>query len=147
MAPRGRADVNWAASWENLFMPYVNNKGTDQPAHLHSLTSTFVVCCLDSTIPLVSISKISSFYLASVAVQADWALPGWKPWRQVFSWCSILTTWTHTMAWHCNNGLLKSQGKQLASKNQTCPYTPEKLDRPLKGLECKKKKENTFQQT
>ena len=23
----------WARSWENLFMPYVYNKGTDQPAH------------------------------------------------------------------------------------------------------------------
>ena len=31
--------------------------------------SAFVVCCLDSIIPLVSLSKISSLYLASVAVQ------------------------------------------------------------------------------
>ena len=22
-----RGDINWAPSWENLFMPYVNNKG------------------------------------------------------------------------------------------------------------------------
>ena len=29
-------------------MPYVNNKGADQPAHLCSLISTFVVHCLDS---------------------------------------------------------------------------------------------------
>ena len=41
-------------------MPYVNNKGADQPAHLHSLISAFVVRCLDSMIPLVSISEISS---------------------------------------------------------------------------------------
>ena len=26
----------WATSWENLFMPYVNNKGTDQPALISS---------------------------------------------------------------------------------------------------------------
>ena len=37
-------------SRENLFLPYANNKDTDQPAH--------------------SISKISSLYLAFVAAQA-----------------------------------------------------------------------------
>ena len=51
-------------------MPYVNNKGADQPAHPSSLISAFVVRCLDRIIPLVSISKISSLYLASVAAQA-----------------------------------------------------------------------------
>ena len=29
-------------------MPYVNNKGADQPAHPGSLINTFVVHCLDS---------------------------------------------------------------------------------------------------
>ena len=53
----------------------VNNKGADQPAHPHSLISTFVVHCLDSIIPLVSISKISSLCLASVAAQAGLSLP------------------------------------------------------------------------
>ena len=24
-------DHNWAMSWENLFLPYANNKGADQP--------------------------------------------------------------------------------------------------------------------
>ena len=52
-------------------MPYANNKGADQPAHLHSLFGTFVVCCLDSIIPLVSISEISSLCLAFVVVQAS----------------------------------------------------------------------------
>ena len=51
-------------------MPYANNKGADQPVQLHSLISVFVFCCLDSIIPLVSISKISNLYLASLAVQA-----------------------------------------------------------------------------
>ena len=40
-------------------MPYVNNKGTDQAAHLHSLISAFVIHCLDSTISLDSIAEIS----------------------------------------------------------------------------------------
>ena len=43
----------WAMSWENLFMPYANNKGADQPVHPHSLISAFVVRCLDSRIPLM----------------------------------------------------------------------------------------------
>ena len=51
-------------------MPYANNNGADQPVHPRSLISTFVVCCLDSIIPLVSISEISNLYIASVAVQA-----------------------------------------------------------------------------
>ena len=59
----------WATSWENLFMPYANNKGADQPAHLRSLISAFIVRCLDSIIPVVSISKIANLYLASLAVQ------------------------------------------------------------------------------
>ena len=37
----------WAMSWENLFLPYANNKGTDQPAHPH----LFFFRCLDSIIP------------------------------------------------------------------------------------------------
>ena len=53
--------IKWAESWENLFMPYVNSKGTDQPAH-------------------------PSLYLTSVAAQAVCVLPGRKPRRQVFSW-------------------------------------------------------------
>ena len=62
-------------SWENLFMPYANNKGADQPVHPRSLISAFVVRCLDSIIPLVSIPEISSLCLASVAVQTGMSLP------------------------------------------------------------------------
>ena len=64
----------WATSWENLFLPYANNKGTDQPVHPCSLISTFVVRCLDSIIPLVSLSKISSLLLVSVAEQTGLSL-------------------------------------------------------------------------
>ena len=55
-------------------MHYANNKGADQPAHPHNLISTFVVLCLGSIIPLVSMSEISSFYLASVAALAGLSL-------------------------------------------------------------------------
>ena len=65
----------WATSWENLFMPYANNKGTDQSARTCRLISTFVIHCLDSIIPLVSISEISSLYLAFVAAQAGLSQP------------------------------------------------------------------------
>ena len=47
-------------------LSYVNNKGADQP---RSLISTFIVRCLDSIIPLVSMSEFSSLYLASVVAQ------------------------------------------------------------------------------
>ena len=40
-------------------MAYANNKGADQPAHSHSLISTFFVRCLDSVIPTLVKSKIS----------------------------------------------------------------------------------------
>ena len=40
-------------------MAYANDKGADQPAHPRNLISTFVVRCLDSIMPLVSISEIS----------------------------------------------------------------------------------------
>ena len=40
--------VIWAMSWENLFMPYVNNKGEYQPVRMGSLISAFVVRCIDS---------------------------------------------------------------------------------------------------
>ena len=49
----------WATSWENMFMPYANNKGADQPAHPRSLISAFVVRCLDGIIPLLAIAEIS----------------------------------------------------------------------------------------
>ena len=52
-----------------FFWPYANNKCTDQPAHPRSLISAFVIRCLDSIIPQVSISKISSLQLVSVAEQ------------------------------------------------------------------------------
>ena len=56
------------------FVQYANTRGVDKPAHSCSLISTFVVRCLDGKIPLVSLSEISSPYLASVAVKAGLSL-------------------------------------------------------------------------
>ena len=55
-------------------MSYANNKGADQPAHLRSLISAFIVHYLDSVISLVSVAKISSLMLASVAEQGGLSL-------------------------------------------------------------------------
>ena len=49
-----------AMSWENLFMPYADNKDANQPAHPRSLSSVFVICCLDSIMPLVSIQNFKT---------------------------------------------------------------------------------------
>ena len=59
---------------KTCLMSYANNKGADQPAHPRSLISAFVVCCLDSVMSLVSVTKISSLMLASVAEQASLSL-------------------------------------------------------------------------
>ena len=59
---------------KTCLMPYANNKGAYQPAHPRSLISTFVVRCLDSTICVLAISKVSRFYLVSVAKQAGFKL-------------------------------------------------------------------------
>ena len=69
-----RSTVNGAMSWENLFLPYANNKGTDQPAHLRSLISAFIIRCLNRIIPLLAISKIYKSWLVSVAEQAGLSL-------------------------------------------------------------------------
>ena len=54
-------------------MPYANNKDADQPAHLQSLISAFVIRCLDSIVPVVAISEILRL-LASIAEQAGLSL-------------------------------------------------------------------------
>ena len=58
-------------------MAYANNKGADQPAHPRSLISAFVVRWIDSVMSLVSVTKISSLMLASVAEQASLS-PTWS---------------------------------------------------------------------
>ena len=46
---------NWATSWENLFMPYANNKDADQPTHPRNLICAFI----DSRTLILTKSKIS----------------------------------------------------------------------------------------
>ena len=65
----GKLSFNWATSWENLFLPYANNKDAVQP-RIRSLISAFVVRCLDCIISVLSIYKISRPWLVSVAEQA-----------------------------------------------------------------------------
>ena len=55
-------------------MSYANNKGADQPAHPCSLICAFIISCLDTVMSLVSVTKISSLILASVAEQASLSL-------------------------------------------------------------------------
>ena len=57
----------------------IYDKGADQLAHLRRLISVFVVRCLDSIVPLVSISQISSLYLVSVTAQTSLSLT----WSQI----------------------------------------------------------------
>ena len=59
---------------KTCLMSYANSKGADQPAHPCSLISAFVLCYLDSVMSLVSVTKISSLMLASVAEQASLSL-------------------------------------------------------------------------
>ena len=56
------------------FLPYANNKGTDQPAHPRSLISTFIISCWDSIIPILAIpqiSRLASFYCWAGGFESD----------------------------------------------------------------------------
>ena len=66
-------------------MTYANNKGADQTVHMRSLISTFVVRCLDSIMPLVSISKISRLKLVAVAEQTGLSHTWSKMFEDTFS--------------------------------------------------------------
>ena len=76
----------WAKSWKNLFMLYANNKGADQPAHLHSLISSTFACFQGNLIIILAESQISK--LGSVAEQAGLSLT----WLQT-SKTGYLMTW------------------------------------------------------
>ena len=60
----------WALTRENLSSVFANNKGADQSAHPRILISTFVIHSLESIISRLATSKISLFWLVSVADQA-----------------------------------------------------------------------------
>ena len=92
--------IIWVMSWENLFMPYANNKGADQLAHPHSLISTFVVHCLYSLIPILAISKVLRLQVASEAEQAGLSLTWLETPGEVFLRCSSNEP-------HCENTCLQ----------------------------------------
>ena len=52
---------------------YTNNTGTNQPAHLHSLISAFVVRCVDSLSQVLQL-LYPKFWLVSVAEQVSFSL-------------------------------------------------------------------------
>ena len=52
---------------ENLSAGFVNNKGPDQPAHLRSLISTFVIRFFEGTICKLDTGEISIFKRVSIA--------------------------------------------------------------------------------
>ena len=58
---------NWAATRENLSLGFAKNKGADQPAHLRSMISAFVIHFLESIICKLANGEISIFRLVSVA--------------------------------------------------------------------------------
>ena len=66
-------------------MSYANNKGADQPVHPGSLISALIIRCLDSVIFQVSVTKISSLKLVSVAEQASLSLTWSETHEDMFS--------------------------------------------------------------
>ena len=58
----------WAMSWQNLLLPYTNNKVADQPAHPCILISTFSIRCLGSIMPIAVYPKFQDL-LASETEQ------------------------------------------------------------------------------
>ena len=58
----------------NCLQWFTNNKGADQPAHLHSLINAFVIRLLESIQSRLAMSVTSTFYQVSVAEQAGLSL-------------------------------------------------------------------------
>ena len=60
---------------QTCLLGFTINIGADQPAHPRSLVSTFVIHFLKITIARLSMGKISSFLLVSVAEETGFSLP------------------------------------------------------------------------
>ena len=88
-------NVNEPGHEKMCLMPYAKNKGADQPAHLRSLISAFVVRCLDSIISLDSIAEISR--LASFCGCAGRFVSG-----------LVGNSWRHVLSCHGSNAYLKN---------------------------------------
>ena len=66
-------------------MSYANNKGADQPAHLRSVISTFVVHCLDSMIGILALATVWRLQPVSEVEQAGLSLTWSKIPEDTFS--------------------------------------------------------------
>ena len=77
-------------SQENLTLSYVNNKDTDQSAHLASLVGAFVICSLESILAK-QLNLVLSKLQASIE-QADFSKMWWEILkRHILSPLNILT--------------------------------------------------------
>ena len=77
-------------SRENLTLSYVNNKDTDQSAHLASLVGAFVICSLESILAK-QLNLVLSKLQASIE-QADFSKMWWEILKQhILSPLNILT--------------------------------------------------------
>ena len=113
----------WAKSWENLFIPYANNKVADQPVHLLGLICAIVVHCLNSIIPTTfAKSKISKLWLVTVAEQAGLSIT----WSKT-PMTGFLVTWLNYEKW-----------TDPPSKDRTIHQTKDSTAEILKILACEK---------
>ena len=67
-------DTILASTLENLSSVFANDKGADQPAHPRSLISAYVICLLEKIIFKLATTKLSVFYLVSVAEETGLSL-------------------------------------------------------------------------
>ena len=82
------ADLIWGVSWENLVFAYAKNKDADQLRGNCKADQRLPFCCLDSTIPLIPKSGISSLWPYSVIVQPG-LCQNWSETRKT----GFLTSW------------------------------------------------------
>ena len=109
---------------KTCLMLYASNEGVDQPVHLRSLISAFVVHYLDSIISMLAKYKISR--LASLCSWAGWfeSYLDTNSRRQVFSWHGSDSIW----AGPCVNRVVITQANSKKVKPAcTCVLSQQSL--------------------
>ena len=89
---------NWYESGheKTCLVPYANNKGADQPAHLRSLISIFVVRCLDSIVCFLVTWLICIWYVQVCFCElTDKLCPVWRS-----HWEVLCEESEHFKAWY-----------------------------------------------
>ena len=86
----------WARSWENLFVPYGNDREADQSGHSCSLISVFAIHCLDRS---HSMTKPTAWPVRPMKTQTSLGI------CPVWSESSLCTEWVakDLMFFHANN--------------------------------------------